>query len=74
MKPPKHRIDCRGQEDLLLGNAFACRACEWYERVERLVDAAEVLAESASMIGFPANISGIDRTRDAIRALKLGSV
>ena len=46
--PPKHAPACRAVEDLILGNALACRACAWYAAVEQLLDAAEELADEAA--------------------------
>lgn len=59
IRPPKHAAGCRGAEDVLLGNALVCRACEWFEAVDCLYEASKDLANRAreefgSFLGAPA--------------------
>lgn len=76
VRPPKHAAGCRGADDLTLGHAAACRACEWFEEVERLVDAAEELATlvcaAEDLAGESTGIMRLDaeRVRQTINRLE----
>lgn len=69
--PPKHAPDCRGAENPMLGNGMVCRACRWYETVDRLVDAADQLA-TAALDGLPSEREwSVRQTREQLRALEM---
>lgn len=74
VRPPKHAAGCRGAEDVTLGHPGACRACEWFAEVERLVDAVEdllpfVRADDVRATGCIPD-DDVDRVRESLRRLE----